>query len=318
MLKKALVMNGAPREWETITICQALGMGLQKNNYEILDARSVNRLPYKITEHYDVGVVFGYRQPVAMLCQELNRNGIPCLIGELGYLKRMASTRQDGVWKKLPTDNDYFQVGINTLCWLPPPFACAGDRFAELGFDRETERQEGDHVLILGQTIGDAQHNYGLRAMLKWQTRVIATLKMHTKRPIVWRPHPKQEGTLTGGPLADPKGCDRVSLPSRTSLEEDLKNCHAVVTINSTAGNFALLSGVPVFCEPFAMYAEVANTDLSRIEDPVFPDTGDYFNRLAYSQWTKNEMIAGAAVPFWEIYLDEYRSSFKLAVGAGN
>jgi hypothetical protein len=294
-------------------------MGLEKAGYEIIPGSRVQRVPFEIKDDYTLAVLVGDRPPLSMLRAELNRKGIPVLILELGYLKRPKSKRVGSRWTPEPTEGDYYQVGLNGLCWLPPAGSCPGDRFENLKITRrKTRKTKGETILILGQTVGDAQHNYDLRKMIAWLTRTITTIKTESKREIVWRPHPKQEGTITSGPLAKPGGADRVSLPSQASLEKDIQDCHAAVTINSTAGNFALLAGAPVFCEPFAIYKEVANADLTGIDRPHFYDTGDYFNRLAYAQWTKDEIKEGAYLEFMEPYLNEFREKHSLADEPGD
>ena len=86
------------------------------------------------------------------------------------------------------------------------------------------------------------------------------------------------------------------------SIETDLeRGWHAVVTYNSTVGLASILHGVPVFCDPSCFYAEMCSTSLSRIDDPRWPLLGDrveFFSRLAYAQWTFDELASGEALDF--------------------
>jgi hypothetical protein len=62
-----------------------------------------------------------------------------------------------------------------------------------------------------------------------------------------------------------------------------------------------LLAGVPVFCDPRAMYAQLANLDLAALEEPFFPSAEErwaYFARLAWAQWTLDELRTGAPLQF--------------------
>lgn len=236
----------------------------------------------------DAACLFGLKQVNRELKETLNARGIPVIVMEWGHLLR---------------SRGYHQVNVNRLCWLPPG-PCPSDRFEMLGLDRATERREGDYVLVCGQTPGDAQHNMGWGAILRWQGNLLKEIKRNTGREVVWRSHPNMFRSLVQGEILRPSEADRVSDPKLHTLAEDIEGAHALVTYNSTSGQEALLMGVPVFCNPCAIYAGVANTDLARLEDPGFFDTEDYFNRLAYSQWTFAEIAEGKALEFLLPYLE--------------
>ncbi|MCK5746427.1 MAG: hypothetical protein KAH44_09430, partial [Oricola sp.] len=74
----------------------------------------------------------------------------------------------------------------------------------------------------------------------------------------------------------------------------DWGDVHCIVTINSNIGHEALINGVPVICDPGAPYAELANDCFS--EGLFMPDAKlrkKYFSRLAYGQWTLEEIRSG-------------------------
>jgi hypothetical protein len=291
------------------SVTQAMGEGFKKHGWNVVDWQPNWKKPIPTSDDAEVAIIFGFRPPLESYAKQLNLQGIPCLVIELGYLKRTKATRQDGGYVKIYSDDDHYQVGINQLLWLPPPLSCSSDRFEKLELERSTCRQYGSHILVCGQTVGDAQHNFDLRAMTSWVKNTFGWLRVNTpNRELVWRTHPKTQLSITGGPLHTPPHCDRVSNPEHNTLESDLTHCHAMVTINSTCGNQALLMGVPVFCEEIAIYKEVANTNLQFIDTPYFPEsTLDYFSRLAYAQWTMKEMADGETWEFMEEYVAHER-----------
>ena len=63
------------------------------------------------------------------------------------------------------------------------------------------------------------------------------------------------------------------------------------------------MKGVPVFCDEAAMYAEYANTDIDNIEKPLTFNLQEYFSRLAYSQWTCEEIVRGEKWEFLEKHI---------------
>lgn len=182
----------------------------------------------------------------------------------------------------------YHQAGWMGLNWLPS-FACESDRASALyGLVDEVQQHDGKYILVCCQKHGDRQHN--LPSIRDWAADTIATIKKFTDKPIKFRAHPLYSFRPDGDLI--------ISDSSQVSLEEDLREAHCMVTYNSTAANQALLSGVPVFCDSSAMYADVCNTDLSEINQPKLFWVQDYFNRLAYAQWTLPEIMKGQALSF--------------------
>lgn len=87
-------------------------------------------------------------------------------------------------------------------------------------------------------------------------------------------------------------------------IATDLRDAWAVVVFSSAAALDGLIAGVPVFTlAPFAATARMGLADLSRIEDPVYPDGREPFLwNLANNQWTIQEICAGVA---WRSLLEE-------------
>lgn len=73
----------------------------------------------------------------------------------------------------------------------------------------------------------------------------------------------------------------------------ELKDCHAVVGLSSVAEVEAARFGVPVFAGEHSPARPIAESDLTRIETPLYPDREPWLRTLSYSQWHTDEMSAG-------------------------
>ena len=85
---------------------------------------------------------------------------------------------------------------------------------------------------------------------------------------------------------------------TKLSLEEQLKDCHAVVTHQSTVAINAILNGVPSFCDEVSQSKPVSETDISRIETPFYPDEdliNKWIDSLLSCQFTMEEIKNGTA-----------------------
>ena len=80
---------------------------------------------------------------------------------------------------------------------------------------------------------------------------------------------------------------------SKKPLDELLKNAWSFVSLQSTAGFKAMLSGIPAY------FTENSLKNINKIEDLENPKINyKIFNNLAYGQWTLKEIESGEA---WEI-----------------
>ncbi len=116
-----------------------------------------------------------------------------------------------------------------------------------------------------------------------WAERCAEGLKQRTRRPVRIRRHPGNDA------------------PKRP-LAEDLKGAWAVAIWSSGAGVHALIEGIPVFCAaPYWILKGAAAS--GPIEAPVTPERLSHFERLAWAQWSCEEIAAG--VPFRRLLQSE-------------
>ena len=158
-------------------------------------------------------------------------------------------------------------------------------------------RIKGDHILICLQRNGG--WSMGDIDVQDWAVQTIETLRQHTDRPFVIRAHPGDKAAREyldpRNPKCKIKFSKRVRLSTEANLVDDLKGCWAAVNYNSSPVVGAAIEGVPIFVMNPAksQCAEIANTDLSQIENPQLPDRQKWVERLSMFHWNFDELKSG-------------------------
>lgn len=163
------------------------------------------------------------------------------------------------------------------------------DRWQRMGIEL-APRRHGAKIVVAAPDEKPCKF-YGIDQQ-SWVDGVVAAIKRFTDRPVEIRQRAARRQ-------------DRVHLdPLSTVLANDV---HALVTYNSVAATEAVMSGVPAFVlAPANAAMPVANTDLTTLESPFFPDDDlrhAWVCHLAYGQFHVSEMKSGAAM---KILLDQY------------
>ena len=254
--------------------------GLKKrySDIEIREDRNAYRAGQGEPSGVSVALTDGLRIPMNIMRDEYNAQGKPVLVTDLGYVRR---------------DLGYMQLGINKLDWLPKG-DLPSDRWDKLGVKIQ-DRKRGDYILITGQKPYDGSHGMSETQLAAMYSEWVQEIKKHTDRPIVFRPHPKYPQMVIDGAKMD--------VPTDINsggLDKAIEGAHCVVTYNSTSGTDALIAGKPVFAiSSDAQFWHIANHNFADIENPYFPDDRQWhFNRVAYAQWTVDELQSGEAIEF--------------------
>ena len=196
----------------------------------------------------------------------------------------------DGVF---PTTGFYFDQDVDPARWEQIS--------RDLGIGLKPWRTHGNHILICLQRNG----GWSMRGLdvVQWMNSIILEIRKYSNRPIVVRTHPGDK--KIGGYLKI--NHRSVSLSSNIDLKEDLKNAWATVVYNSSPSVASIIEGVPAFLtdtQPqHSQSVAVANTDISRIEDPAMVDRQAWIERLSMCHWKFDELKSGEAWKFFRQYI---------------
>lgn len=196
----------------------------------------------------------------------------------------------DGVF---PTTGFYFDKDVDSLRWQKIS--------NNLGIHLKDYRKTGNHVLVCLQRNGGWSMK-GLDVM-DWLDDTIKEIKQYSNRPIIIRSHPGDKKTVGYLKIKH----KNVSISTKKFLIEDLQNAWATVVYNSSPSVASVIEGIPVFITDsnpeYSQSFEVANFDLTKIENPNFLDRENWVKKLAMSHWNFNELKSGEAWNFFKQYL---------------
>jgi hypothetical protein len=231
-------------------------------------------IPSHTVTDADVVACWGWRQGASYRDQGRN-----VLVMERGYLgDRFA-------WTSLGWN------GLNSRASWPDALD-DGERFERnFGHLRRVWRSnKTGYALVIGQVLGDAALVGA--DILRWYMAAQSAMRRRGF-DVAFRPHPESFNRRHNiGPLAH--------LVIGGSLEDAMAGAAVVVTWNSNTGVEAVLAGIPtITCDDGAMARPVTAHGLDA--DLVTPDRNDWLRRMAWRQWTLDEIASGAA---WDVVKD--------------
>lgn len=259
------------------------------------------RHPYHIKEPF--------REPFYKFIEQ---SGKPKIVFETSVF------RQDDPHK---TKEKYFRFGWNSYLWNEADFGPIGnpsDRFMRLKEEQSItidpwKRYRGKYILVFLQHIIDTSlfrmiEEFG--SFYRWLRYTVKLIRENTDLPIVIRPHPKH-GMYTQffeghripeifKEFKDVRWSENIgssNLSGGHFLQADLRDAHAAVGWTSNALTEAACAGVPVYpMSGGAMCTPVGCFDFTKIDNNVeCVDRKQWLYDLAYSQWTKEEILNGRA-----------------------
>jgi len=188
----------------------------------------------------------------------------------------------DGVF---PTSGEYFWDSQDPARWQKIK--------QDLGIDLKPWRKNGDHILICLQRNGGwSMGNYDV---MQWCSDVVKTIRRRTSRPIVVRTHPGDK-KATGYIRSAPQG---VQISRSSSIVDDLNNCWACVTYNSSPGVAAAIEGVPVFVTDKTAQRsqayDIANLNLEDINQPKTSERQQWIEKISMSHYSFRDLTDGTA-----------------------
>ena len=156
-------------------------------------------------------------------------------------------------------------------------------------------QQTGNVIVICGQHHNSEQWK-GLPKLNSWVEQQIKIIRKYCDKPIVIRPHPRNPFNF------DEKKYPhvRVNLPKRdystyddTDFKKILRSTWAVVNHSSNPAIEAVINGIPVFVSESSLCHDVGNTNVADILHPAMPARQNWANRMAYCEWTTEEIGQG-------------------------
>ena len=212
------------------------------------------------------------------------------LFADPGNTKTYLRYSFDGVF---PTTGFYFDKDIDPSRWTKIS--------KNLNLELNPYRTNGQHILICLQRNG----GWSMRGLnsLVWLDNTINEIKKYTDRTIIVRAHPGDKKTRGYLKLNH----KNVILSNTERLTDDLKTAWATVVYNSSPSVASIIMGVPAFLtDPQPHHSqsfEVANFDISTIENPILHERQQWIERLSMCHWNFDELRSGEAWNFFKRYL---------------
>jgi len=225
-------------------------------------------------------VLWNGRMANNKLIWESNRKvNKPTIVLEVGGIKRGTTWKVglNGINRDAyfgPSDND------NT-------------RAEHLGLRLGDWRKSGEYILICGQHDKSLQWR-NMPRMSNWFLETYDTIRKHTDRPIVFRPHPRcrlehierglryvvrQEPKHIGGTYDD--------------FDMGFDNVYCTISWSSNPGIHSVINGVPAIVGPSSLAYPVAGHNLELINYPQTPDRTQWLNDYAWTEYTVEEIADG-------------------------
>lgn len=205
--------------------------------------------------------------------QDMRRRGHDVLVVERGYLGDREHWHSLG-WNGL---NNRATFNESLADW---------SRFEEHhGHLYRPWKPGGDYVLLVGQVPGDM--SLAGKDLGKWYADTAKAAAAHYGLPVIFRQHPV---ALERGLFVDVPGTE----DDDGALEEAIDGARVVVTWNSNTAVESVVAGVPsITFDRGAMAWEVTG---HAVGEEARPDRTDWLARLAWKQWSLDEIADGSAI----------------------
>ena len=205
----------------------------------------------------------------------------PTLVLEVGGIKRGTTWKVglNGINR-----NAFFGDGGNN-----------SSRAERFGLRLKPWNTSGEYILICGQH-DKSQQWQNMPPMSSWVMNTIEEIQKYTKRPILFRPHPRCTLPHIEHEFKNVKRQDPMKINGTyDDFDMSFSNIYATVSYSSNPGIHSVLEGVPAFVGPASLAYDAANDIdfLHNIENPMTPDRTQWLNDYAWTEFTVEEISQG-------------------------
>ena len=212
----------------------------------------------------EILVFWGLKGPSKTMRDAAAKKGLKCIVVELPYFRksenRAVSLLQEGCYTRHNNNGD----------WLASA-KMPKDRL-NVKVQPSRKPKEG-YILMCGQVPGDAQT---CEIDIEVWEDITARKLRDSGEEVVYRPHPRVGKT-------------------EQSLEEQLDQCKAMVTYNSTASVDAIINGIPFWSPEKSQYSPMA-CKLGEWKAKAKKEREQFLANLAYCEFSKEEFSKGEPV----------------------
>lgn len=226
----------------------------------------------------DLGIIYGVKGIARKFIHAHNAAGVPFVFMDKSH------TRQKVLGHQL------FRCSVNGYMPIGKYFTRGhlSDRWLQHNRTM-APRRNGGMVLFAGSSQKYCDFA-GLGDATEYAEHIIALIREHTDRPIIYRPKPSWRDAV---PIDGTTYSTKV-----VPIGYELGASHCLVTHTSNAAIDAIMMGVPVIVLGDSIANPVCSHTLTDVQGPRWPTDEDrlkFISDLAYCQWSMPEMASGRA-----------------------
>lgn len=186
--------------------------------------------------------------------------------------------------------------GINRDAYFGNNSNSDSTRAEQLGLKLKPWQYDGEYILVCGQHDKSLQWQ-GMPSMANWVMDTITFIQAQTKRPIIFRPHPRCPLPHIEHEFKNVKRQDPQHIKGTyDDFDMEFNNIWATVSWSSNPGIHSIINGVPAFTGPSSLAFDVAEQNLRNIETPLYPDRIRWLNDYAWTEFTIEEISQGLPI----------------------
>ena len=187
--------------------------------------------------------------------------------------------------------------GINRDAYFGPS-GNDNNRCNSLGLSLKPWKYDGEYILLCGQHDKSLQW-HGMPPMSQWVIDTLQTIRNNTKRPILFRPHPRCPLPAIEHEFKDVRRQQPIHIKDTyDDFDLEFDNVWATISYSSNPGIHSIIEGVPAFVGTSSLAYDAADDIdfLQNIETPLYGDRTQWLNDYAWTEFTLEEISEGIPI----------------------